>query len=57
MKVAQKRNAVQEGLFYFRKDIYKGRIVIMKALNNVFTVIKVHECILVLIKTNNVILS
>lgn len=25
MKVAQKRNAVQEGMFYFRKDIYKGR--------------------------------
>uniref|UniRef100_A0A4W5QZQ0 Glutamate--cysteine ligase n=1 Tax=Hucho hucho TaxID=62062 RepID=A0A4W5QZQ0_9TELE len=24
MKVAQKRNAVQEGMFYFRKDIYKG---------------------------------
>ncbi|KAI4896330.1 hypothetical protein NFI96_015778 [Prochilodus magdalenae] len=24
MKVAQKRNAVQEGLFYFRKDIFKG---------------------------------
>lgn len=24
MKVAQKRNAVQDGLFYFRKDIYKG---------------------------------
>lgn len=25
MKMAQKRNAVQEGMFYFRKDIYKGR--------------------------------
>lgn len=25
MKVAQKRNAVQEGMFYFRKDIYKGQ--------------------------------
>uniref|UniRef100_A0A8C7JUJ3 Glutamate--cysteine ligase n=1 Tax=Oncorhynchus kisutch TaxID=8019 RepID=A0A8C7JUJ3_ONCKI len=24
MKVAQERNAVQEGMFYFRKDIYKG---------------------------------
>ncbi|KAL7877316.1 hypothetical protein SRHO_G00039590 [Serrasalmus rhombeus] len=24
MKVAQKRNAVQEGMFYFRKDIFKG---------------------------------
>uniref|UniRef100_A0A8C8F8N6 Glutamate--cysteine ligase n=1 Tax=Oncorhynchus tshawytscha TaxID=74940 RepID=A0A8C8F8N6_ONCTS len=24
MKAAQKRNAVQEGMFYFRKDIYKG---------------------------------
>ncbi|XP_053358106.1 glutamate--cysteine ligase catalytic subunit-like isoform X2 [Clarias gariepinus] len=24
IKVAQKRNAVQEGLFYFRKDIFKG---------------------------------
>uniref|UniRef100_A0A3P9AF18 Glutamate--cysteine ligase n=1 Tax=Esox lucius TaxID=8010 RepID=A0A3P9AF18_ESOLU len=24
MKVAQKRNAVQTGMFYFRKDIYKG---------------------------------
>ncbi|KAG2467441.1 GSH1 ligase, partial [Polypterus senegalus] len=24
MKVAQKRNAVREGLFYFRKDIFKG---------------------------------
>uniref|UniRef100_A0A8B9R9G1 Glutamate--cysteine ligase n=1 Tax=Astyanax mexicanus TaxID=7994 RepID=A0A8B9R9G1_ASTMX len=25
MKVAQKRNAVQEGMFYFRKDIFKGK--------------------------------
>uniref|UniRef100_A0A4W4H1J6 Glutamate--cysteine ligase n=1 Tax=Electrophorus electricus TaxID=8005 RepID=A0A4W4H1J6_ELEEL len=25
MKVAQKRNAVQEGLFYFRKDIFKAQ--------------------------------
>lgn len=24
MKVARKRNAVQEGMFYFRKDIFKG---------------------------------
>uniref|UniRef100_A0A8C4A5E4 Glutamate--cysteine ligase n=1 Tax=Denticeps clupeoides TaxID=299321 RepID=A0A8C4A5E4_9TELE len=24
MKAAQKRNAVQEGMFYFRKDIFKG---------------------------------
>uniref|UniRef100_A0A673ME87 Glutamate--cysteine ligase n=1 Tax=Sinocyclocheilus rhinocerous TaxID=307959 RepID=A0A673ME87_9TELE len=24
MKVAQKRNAVQEGMFYFRKDVFKG---------------------------------
>ncbi|XP_014069418.1 glutamate--cysteine ligase catalytic subunit isoform X3 [Salmo salar] len=24
MKAAQERNAVQEGMFYFRKDIYKG---------------------------------
>uniref|UniRef100_A0A665X8M7 Glutamate--cysteine ligase n=1 Tax=Echeneis naucrates TaxID=173247 RepID=A0A665X8M7_ECHNA len=24
MKVAQERNAVQEGMFYFRKDIFKG---------------------------------
>uniref|UniRef100_A0A8C3AAX9 Glutamate--cysteine ligase n=1 Tax=Cyclopterus lumpus TaxID=8103 RepID=A0A8C3AAX9_CYCLU len=24
MKVAQKRNSVQEGMFYFRKDIFKG---------------------------------
>uniref|UniRef100_A0A3Q3IDH6 Glutamate--cysteine ligase n=1 Tax=Monopterus albus TaxID=43700 RepID=A0A3Q3IDH6_MONAL len=24
MKVAQKRNAVQEGMFYFQKDIFKG---------------------------------
>ncbi|XP_062319232.1 glutamate--cysteine ligase catalytic subunit isoform X2 [Osmerus eperlanus] len=24
MKVAQKRNAVKEGMFYFRKDIFKG---------------------------------
>uniref|UniRef100_A0A7N9AWV7 Glutamate--cysteine ligase n=1 Tax=Mastacembelus armatus TaxID=205130 RepID=A0A7N9AWV7_9TELE len=24
MKVAQKRNAVQEGMFYFRKDIFRG---------------------------------
>uniref|UniRef100_A0A3B5Q9B4 Glutamate--cysteine ligase n=1 Tax=Xiphophorus maculatus TaxID=8083 RepID=A0A3B5Q9B4_XIPMA len=24
MKVAQKRNAVQEGMFYFRKDMFKG---------------------------------
>lgn len=24
MKVAQKRNAVLEGMFYFRKDIFKG---------------------------------
>uniref|UniRef100_A0A3P8VTN5 Glutamate--cysteine ligase n=1 Tax=Cynoglossus semilaevis TaxID=244447 RepID=A0A3P8VTN5_CYNSE len=24
MKVAQRRNAVQEGMFYFRKDIFKG---------------------------------
>uniref|UniRef100_A0AAR2IUS7 Glutamate--cysteine ligase n=1 Tax=Pygocentrus nattereri TaxID=42514 RepID=A0AAR2IUS7_PYGNA len=34
MKVAQKRNAVQEGMFYFRKDIFKGR----KAVNRrIFT--------------------
>lgn len=26
MKVAQKRNAVQEGMFYFRKDIFKGAL-------------------------------
>lgn len=25
MKVAQKRNAVKEGMFYFRKDIFIGR--------------------------------
>lgn len=25
MKVAQKRNAVQEGMFYFKKDIFKGK--------------------------------
>ncbi|XP_056617348.1 glutamate--cysteine ligase catalytic subunit isoform X1 [Triplophysa dalaica] len=24
MKVAQKRNALQEGMFYFRKDVFKG---------------------------------
>uniref|UniRef100_A0A8C7NC95 Glutamate--cysteine ligase n=1 Tax=Oncorhynchus kisutch TaxID=8019 RepID=A0A8C7NC95_ONCKI len=32
MKAAQKRNAVQEGMFYFRKDIYKGD-VLAKCLN------------------------
>uniref|UniRef100_A0A8C7LE75 Glutamate--cysteine ligase n=1 Tax=Oncorhynchus kisutch TaxID=8019 RepID=A0A8C7LE75_ONCKI len=33
MKAAQKRNAVQEGMFYFRKDIYKGD-VLAKCLNS-----------------------
>uniref|UniRef100_A0A674EXL4 Glutamate--cysteine ligase n=1 Tax=Salmo trutta TaxID=8032 RepID=A0A674EXL4_SALTR len=27
MKAAQERNAVQEGMFYFRKDIYKGEMI------------------------------
>uniref|UniRef100_A0A8C2FRJ7 Glutamate--cysteine ligase n=1 Tax=Cyprinus carpio TaxID=7962 RepID=A0A8C2FRJ7_CYPCA len=27
MKEAQKRNAVQEGMFYFRKDVFKGKLV------------------------------
>lgn len=33
LKVAQKRNAVQEGMFYFRKDIFKGKEWIVFILN------------------------
>uniref|UniRef100_A0A667Y2S8 Glutamate--cysteine ligase n=1 Tax=Myripristis murdjan TaxID=586833 RepID=A0A667Y2S8_9TELE len=34
MKVAQKRNAVQEGLFYFRKDIFKGCNPVLDGTNS-----------------------
>lgn len=38
MKVAQKRNAVQEGMFYFRKDIFKGW------LKKIFMRLKFDDC-------------
>ena len=38
MKVAQKRNAVQEGMFYFRKDIFKGW------LKKIIMLLKFDDC-------------
>ncbi|KAI5611561.1 glutamate--cysteine ligase catalytic subunit, partial [Silurus asotus] len=35
MKVAQKRNAVQESMFYFKKDIYKGCNPLFESQNGV----------------------
>uniref|UniRef100_A0A8C2FPK8 Glutamate--cysteine ligase n=1 Tax=Cyprinus carpio TaxID=7962 RepID=A0A8C2FPK8_CYPCA len=37
MKEAQKRNAVQEGMFYFRKDVFKARGLIGRLFKCVFT--------------------
>uniref|UniRef100_A0A674EZ67 Glutamate--cysteine ligase n=1 Tax=Salmo trutta TaxID=8032 RepID=A0A674EZ67_SALTR len=34
MKAAQERNAVQEGMFYFRKDIYKGEMIQVQSAQN-----------------------